>query len=69
MCAQGHLSRLANVLAGFDQGIVGARSLQDEMAYISRLDISLAMKISQANTVMDELAVAETERAAWLEAF
>jgi len=69
MCAQGHLSRLANVLAGFDQGIVGARSLQDEMAYISRLDISVTMKISQANTVMDELAVAEAERAAWLEAF
>ena len=69
MCAQGHLSRLANVLAGFDHTILMKRSLQDEMAYISRLNDTLENKIKQAVAVMDEMSIPSLEQQAWLDAF
>ena len=70
MCAQGHLTRLANVLVGFDATIpVVKESLQDRMAAISILDLDTELKIAAATKVMDELLMPIQERAAWLEAF
>jgi len=70
MCAQGHLTRLANVLVGFDTTLEPIKeSLQDKMAAISRLDITTALKIDEANKYMDEIKMPIEERSAWLEAF
>lgn len=70
MCAQGHLTRLANVLVGFDATIpVIKESLQDRMAAISTSDLDTELKIVAATKVMDELLMPIQERAAWLEAF
>ena len=72
-CAQGHLSRLANVLVGFDSEFKSPQSLkeslQDALAYISTLDITTEEKISKATIVMDDLQLPQEERQVWLEAF
>lgn len=73
MCAQGHLSRLANVLVGFDAQFKSPQSmkesLQNALAYISMQDDPLPEKIEKATTVMDEMDVPQEERQAWLDAF
>ena len=73
MCAQGHLSRLANVLVGFDAQFKSPQSLkeslQNALAYISMQDEPLTEKIEKATAVMDELEVPLEERQAWLDAF
>lgn len=71
VCAHGHMTRLANVLVGFDATIVviKSESLQDRMATISLLDLDTELKIAQATKVMDEMNISIQERAAWLEAF
>ena len=73
MCAQGHLSRLANVLVGFDAQFKSPQSLkeslQNALAYISMQDDPLNEKIEKATAVMDELEVPQEERQAWLDAF
>jgi hypothetical protein len=65
------MTRLANVLVGFDATIVVVKSesLQDRMAAISVLDLDTELKIAQATKVMDELLMPIQERAAWLDAF
>jgi hypothetical protein len=71
VCAHGHMTRLANVLVGFDATIVVVKSesLQDRMAAISLLDLDTEVKIAQATKVMDEMQIPQIERSAWLEAF
>jgi hypothetical protein len=69
MCAQGHIARLCNVFAGFEEMPVQAMSLQDRMAEISRIDGDTEMKIAEAQRVFDEMKIPEAERTAWLEAF
>jgi len=73
MCAQGHLSRLANVLVGFDEAFKSPQSLkeslQDAMAHISTLMEPLEDKVAKAVKVMDELGLPHEERQAWLDAF
>ena len=70
MCAQGHLTRLANVLVGFDATVAPQKeSLQDRMAAISMLDLDTELKIAAATKVMDEMKMPIEERSAWLEAF
>jgi hypothetical protein len=73
MCAQGHLSRLANVLVGFDAQFKSPQSLkeslQNALGYISMQDSPLAEKIEKATAVMDEMGVPHEERQAWLDAF
>ena len=70
MCAQGHLTRLANVLVGFDGSVAPQKeSLQDRMAAISLLELDTELKIVEATKIMDEMNVPKEERTAWLEAF
>jgi hypothetical protein len=73
MCAQGHLSRLANVLVGFDMAFKSPQSLKESLqaalAYISTLDEPVESKIVKATQVMDELDLPQEERQVWLDAF
>jgi hypothetical protein len=69
MCAQGHIARLCNVFAGFEETPVQVMSLQDRMAEISRIDGDTELKIAEAHRVFDEMNVPGGERAVWLEAF
>lgn len=73
MCCEGHISRLCNVLVGFDESFKPPVSLgeilQDKMAMIARMDIPDDMKRTHARAIMEELGVPEPDRAAWLDAF
>jgi len=73
MCCEGHISRLCNVLVGFDDAFAPpvpfGEVLQNKMAAIAALEIETEEKVKQATAFFNEFAVPETERAAWLEAF
>jgi len=73
LCCDGHISRLCNVLVGFDETFVSdvpfGEILQNKMAAIAALDIDTSEKVRQATEFFNEFAVPETERSAWLEAF
>jgi hypothetical protein len=73
MCCEGHLSRLCNVMVGFDDAFMPpvstAEILQNKMGAISLMDISTAEKIAQAKKVLEELGVPAIEHEVWLEAF
>ena len=73
MCAQGHISRLANVFVGFDAAFKAPASekelLQEKMADISRQEIAEEEKRTAAAIVLNEFKVPEPDRVAWLEAF
>ena len=73
MCCEGHISRLCNVLVGFDDAFAPpvpfGEILQNKMAAIYALEIDTAEKIKQATEFFNEFAVPEAERTAWLEAF
>lgn len=72
MCCDGHLSRLANALVGFDDDFKPAISLgeliQQKLAAISEMDAADADKMRLATEFFDEHAVPDAERAPWLEA-
>jgi len=72
VCCEGHLSRLANVLVGFDDKVepevpVG-EILQQRMAAISGMDVSVEHKVGHAWAVFEELKISMEERTAWIEA-
>jgi hypothetical protein len=72
MCCEGHLSRIANVLVGFDMSVradvpVG-EILQQKIAAISGMELSIERKVGKAWGVMEELAVPMSERIAWIDA-
>jgi hypothetical protein len=73
MCCDGHISRLCNVLVGFDDAFAPpvpfGEILQNKMAAIYALDVETSEKIKQATEFFNEFAVPEADRAAWLEAF
>jgi len=69
MCAQGHLSRLGNVLVGYVEMEVVKESFQDKMVAISIKDVDDWVKIAEANKIMDDMKMPEEQRTAWLEAF
>ncbi len=73
MCCEGHLSRLCNVLVGFDEAfqppVPFGEILQSKMAAIAGLDVSEEEKRRQANAFFDEHKTPVEERAAWLDAF
>jgi hypothetical protein len=73
MCCEGHISRLCNVLVGFDEAFQPQVSLgelmQQKMAAIASLDASEEEKRRQATAWFDEMAVPAAERVAWLDAF
>lgn len=73
MCCEGHISRLCNVLVGFDETFAPpvpfGEILQNKMAAIAALEVETEEKVRQATEFFNEFAVPEPERAAWLEAF
>lgn len=73
MCAEGHISRLMNVMVGFDDNfkppVTQGQLLQDRLAAISLADYSLEKKLKEAEAVLEELHVPHAERAVWLDAF
>ena len=69
MCAQGHMSRLANVFVGFDERCTATETLQDQMASLALLDIPEAEKKERARQIFEERQVPKDERQAWLDAF
>lgn len=72
MCADGHLTRLANAVQGFDESeapvleVPKSERLQTAMAQISELDPS--ERESAARRIFAELGVAEDAQRPWLEA-
>lgn len=73
MCCEGHISRLCNVLVGFDEAfqppVPFGEILQSKMAAIAGLDVSDEEKRKQANAFFDEHGTPQEERVAWLDAF
>jgi hypothetical protein len=73
MCCEGHISRLVNVLVGFDDAfkppVPVGEILQQKMALIAGKDIETEAKQTEARSVFAELGIPEAEQAAWLEAF
>ena len=72
-CCEGHISRLCNVLVGFDEvftpPVPFGEILQNKMAAIAALEATTQEKIRQATAFFDEYAVPDADRHAWLEAF
>lgn len=73
MCCEGHLSRLCNVLVGFDDAFLPPVSigelLQQKLSAISEKDIRVEHKVGEAWVVFEELGIPMDERMPWLEAF
>ena len=73
MCCEGHISRLCNVLVGFDEAFQPPVSfgelLQSKMSVIAGLDVSDEEKRRQATAFFDEYGTPAEERVAWLDAF
>jgi hypothetical protein len=73
MCCEGHISRLCNVMVGFDDAFQPPVSigevLQAKMAMIAGLDVATEAKHTQALAVMNELGIPAEQRQPWLDAF
>ena len=73
MCCEGHVSRLVNVMVGFDDAfnppVATGEVLQNRMAAIAAKDLDTEIKQAEARSVFAELGIPEAEQAAWLEAF
>ncbi len=73
MCCDGHITRVCNVLVGFDDAFVPpvpiGDLIQSKMAAIAGMDISTDEKIRLATAFFNENNVQEADRTAWLEAF
>jgi hypothetical protein len=72
LCCEGHLTRLVNVMVGFDDAFRPPVSwkdvIGDKVALISKTDVPLTEKITAATQVMDELNVPSEERTVWIDA-
>ena len=70
MCCEGHLSRLVNVMAGFDDtfkpSVSLGEALQSKMAALAASGAADA--VEQAKAYMTQLGLPEAEQAPWLEA-
>ena len=78
MCAQGHLTRLANVLVGFDAAInakaakeadMSPEAMYNRMAEISRMEIPDVEKRVEATNTLIDFNVPMAGRSAWLEPY
>ena len=73
MCCDGHISRLCNVLCGFQEEFKPTVSvgelLQQRMAVIAEREIPVEDKVGEAWVVFEELAIPMDQREAWIEAF
>ena len=72
MCCEGHISRLVNVMAGFDDAFQPRVSVgevvQSKMAELAGKDLPGADKVAQARAFLTELSFSAEEQAPWLEA-
>jgi hypothetical protein len=72
MCCEGHLSRLANVMVGFDESFVAQQSvgeiLQEKMAAINNSNSPLQWKLIAAKAVLMDLHIPEDQHRSWLDA-
>jgi hypothetical protein len=72
MCCEGHITRLCNVLVGFDPDFASPVSkgeiLQNKIAAISAMDVPATEKVKQAYQVFRDLDVPVGEWEAWIEA-
>jgi hypothetical protein len=72
-CCEGHISRLASVLVGFDedayQKVSPGELLQQRMAAINEMDITAEDKVDHAWRVFTELNIPMQDRYAWVDAF
>lgn len=73
MCCEGHISRLCNVLVGFEDDfkppVPFGEIVQTTMAKISEMDAPLEEKVKLAMAFFDEHKVPLEARTAWLDAF
>jgi hypothetical protein len=73
MCCDGHISRLVNVMVGFDDAFKAPISqgeiLQAKMAEIAGMSVETDVKVAYARTFMTELGMPADEQVSWLEAF
>lgn len=72
MCCEGHLARLGNVLVGFDEAfkppVPKGELLQEKMAAIAAMSLTVEEKQLLAALAMNELDIPMGERAPWMEA-
>lgn len=72
MCCDGHISRLTNVLCGFDDAFAPklspAEQLQNKMSVIAGMDGGIILQVAEAMAVFKELNVPEEQWAAWVDA-
>lgn len=72
-CCDGHITRLVNVMVGFDDRfsppVSVAELVQQRMSAIAGRDVSVEEKALEAWMVLEELAVPDVERMAWIDAF
>ena len=73
VCCDGHMSRLCNVMVGFDDSFKAPVSLgevlQQRMAAIAAKEIHVHLKVGEAWLVFEELNIPSEQRLAWIEAF
>lgn len=73
MCCDGHISRLCNVMVGFDDAfrppVPIGELIQSKMAAIAASEATTEEKIQQAIAFFNDMRVPEADRTAWLEAF
>lgn len=73
MCCDGHITRVCNVLVGFDDAFTPpvpiGDLIQSKMAAIAGMDIPTDEKIALATAFFTEHNIQEADRTAWLDAF
>ena len=72
MCCEGHISRLVNVMVGFDSAFAPPVSrgeiLQNKMAALAAMSVEADVRVAYARAFMNELGMPEGDQAPWLEA-
>lgn len=73
LCCEGHISRLCNVLVGFEEDfkppVPFGEIVQARMSAIAEMDLPLDDKVKLALEFFDEHKVPQEQRMAWLDAF
>lgn len=72
MCCEGHISRLCNVMVGFDDEFKPPVSLgevlQQKISAIAGSELSIEYKVGEVWTVFEELGIPMEDRTAWIDA-
>lgn len=72
MCCEGHIARLVNVMAGFDESfrprVSVGEAIQTKIAEIAKMGVPTEDKVARARAYLTELAISAEEQAPWLEA-